>query len=102
MSRRRRRVGRFRYPSEEQATVEFYAAWPVSAAPGGEIWPKDNPFGPVIAGNRIGEGQAFIIGDTAFALKKNFDAFSPNAELLAFAIEDLAGHGRKHDGRTAK
>jgi len=84
-------LGPFRYPSEK-AAVEFYAAWPVSGAPGGETWPPDNPLGPVIAGNPIGKGQAFILGDTAFALKKNFESFPPNANFWRSLLKNWLGH----------
>jgi hypothetical protein len=80
-------LGHFQYPSEEQPSVEFYAAWPVSGAPGAETWSK-----PVIVGSRIGNGQAFLIGDTAFALRKNFDAFSPNANFWRSQLQDWLGH----------
>ena len=73
-------------------SVEFYAAWPVSGSPGGETWPTDDPLGPVIAGHRIGEGQAFILGDTAFALKKNFDPLSPNADFWHLQLKSWLGH----------
>ena len=34
-------------------------------------WPKDDPMhGPVLAGNSEGQGQAFLLGDTAFALNE--------------------------------
>ena len=88
-------LARFRYPNEEQAAVEFYAAWPVfrdSSDAGGEIWPKDTPRGPVIAGHRMGEGQAFIIGDAAFALKKSFVSFSPNANFWQSLLKNWLGH----------
>jgi hypothetical protein len=97
-------LGRFRYPEgkKEQAEVEFYAAWPVSSAPGGETWPKDNPSGPVIAGNPIGKGQAFILGDSAFALKKNFDTFPRNATFWRNMLVNWLGHPAEKSARPAE
>ena len=43
-------VGRFRYPSEEQAAVEFYAAWPVSAPPAGKPGQRTIPSGRSLLG----------------------------------------------------
>lgn len=81
------------YPSnDDKATTEFYAAWPVSTAPGGETWPKDLSLGPLIAGYRTGEGQAFIIGDTAFALNKNFESSSPNRNFWRSQLQNWLGH----------
>ena len=81
-------LGRFCYPSEEQARCEFYAAWPVSGAPGAETWSK-----PVIGQARISkQGQAFLIGDTAFALNKNFESFSPNADFWRSQLKNWLGH----------
>jgi len=72
-------LGRYFYPSKDQPEVQFYAAWPVSSEPKDVIWPEDAPRGKaVIAGHRIVQGQAFILGDSAFALKKNFDSFPQN------------------------
>jgi hypothetical protein len=86
-------LGRLRYPSDEHASVEFYGAWPVSCAPGGETWPKDDPdHKPVIAGYRTGAGQAFIVGDTAFALNKNFESYSPNANFWRSQLKSWIGH----------
>src|SRR5208283_5434656 len=53
-------LGRYWYPTMDQAAVQFYAAWPVSSVPKEIIWPEDGPGGKaVIAGHRIGQGQAF-------------------------------------------
>ena len=85
-------LGHFWYPHQEPANAEFYAAWPVSSRPGGEVWPKDDPAQkPVIAGNGIGKGQAFILGDTAFALNKNFDSSSPNAGFWRTLLKNWLG-----------
>ena len=75
-------LGRYKYynKQEPEPSVQFYAAWPVSSFPREVAWPQDDPDGKtVIAGHGIGKGQAFILGDSAFVLKKNFDRFSPNA-----------------------
>jgi len=78
--------------SEGALNVQFYAAWPVASAPGGENWPKDDPNRkPVIAGNRIHDGQAFIIGDTAFALNKNFSSYSQNAAFWQTELGNWIG-----------
>ncbi len=84
-------LGRFWYPkNDEKATAEFYAAWPVATAPDGETWPKDDPLGrPIIAGNGIGKGQAFIVGDTAFALNKKLRSVVAQRLFLAVALEEL-------------
>src|SRR5208283_2263191 len=85
--------GMFRYPNEQQTDVEFYASWPVFSGAGGELWPKDDPSRfPVIAGNRIDKGQAFVIGDTCFALKKNFETFSPNPNFWRSQLKSWLGH----------
>jgi hypothetical protein len=99
-------LGHFGHPSNEQPDVFFFAAWPVSGAPGGELWPTDNPERmPVIAGNRIGTGQAFIIGDSAFGLNKNFtlddyaigsnrniESLSPNPSFWRSQLQTWLGH----------
>ncbi len=60
-------------PSGQSQTVKFFAAWPVSGEPGGNRWPpNDLARKPVIAGNRVREGQAFLLGDSQFALHKAF------------------------------
>ena len=79
-------LARFYYPSEEQANVEFYAAWPVAGAPGAETWSK-----PVIVGTRVENGQAFLIGDTAFALNKNFNSSSPNTVFWRSQLKNWLG-----------
>ncbi len=84
--------GRFWYPNPDKPAVEFYAAWPVSGRMDGETWPKDLLLGPVIAGFRTDEGQAFIIGDTAFALNKNFESSSPNREFWRSQLKSWLGH----------
>jgi hypothetical protein len=59
-----------RPPSGQNQIVQFHAAWPVSPATG-TTWPTDDPVhGPVLAGNSEGQGQAFLLGDTAFALNE--------------------------------
>ena len=59
-----------RLPSGQNELVQFHAAWPVSPA-AGTTWPNDDPaHGPVLAGNSEGQGQAFLLGDTAFALNE--------------------------------
>jgi len=87
--------GPFFYPSEEQPEVEFYAAWPVTGAPGGVRWPSDirDPYKkPVLAGNSLGDGQAFLLGDTAFGLKKNFEEFSRNPRFWESSLKNWLGH----------
>jgi hypothetical protein len=59
-----------RLPSGQDQFVRFHAAWPVSGTIGGSIWPEDDRHGSVIAGNSVGEGQAFLLGDSGFALQK--------------------------------
>jgi hypothetical protein len=82
-------LGRFWYPSPEpgQAFAEFYAAWPVSGRPGAETWTK-----PVIVGTLVERGQAYVIGDSAFALNKNFDPSSPNAIFWRARLAEWIGH----------
>jgi hypothetical protein len=78
--------------SDANLSVQFYAAWPVYTAPGGENWPQDDSSErPVIAGFRTGEGQAFIIGDTAFALNKNFTSYPQNAAFWQTELETWLG-----------
>ncbi len=85
--------GNFQYPRGQSAMVEFYASWPAFSTQGGELWPKDEPDKrPVIAGNRIGQGQAFVIGDSAFALKKNFELFAPNPDFWRSQLQTWLGH----------
>jgi len=85
-------VGRYWYPNKDQPTVQFYAAWPVSSIPKEVIWPEDDRGGRVvIAGHRIGQGQAFILGDSAFALKKNFGPFSPNPDFWRSLLKNWLG-----------
>jgi hypothetical protein len=82
-------LGHFWYPNEEagQAVAEIYAGWQVSGAPGAETWSK-----PVIVGKVVDRGQAFLIGDSAFALNKNFDASSPNAGFWRSQLKAWLGH----------
>ncbi|MGO9108557.1 MAG: hypothetical protein ACLP9L_04925 [Thermoguttaceae bacterium] len=82
-------LGWFRYPNAElgQPIAEFYAAWPVSGAPGAETWSK-----PVIVGTVVQRGRAYLIGDTAFALNKNFDSSSPNATFWRSQLKVWLGH----------
>jgi len=94
----------FWYPSEEQPEAQFYAAWPVSGLPGAEIWSK-----PVIVGTGIKSGQAFLIGDTAFALNKNFDSSSPNAKFWRSQLKSWIGQpsdkpkaARGNEGETTE
>jgi hypothetical protein len=71
------------FSSGEQDHVWFYAAWPVTGAPNGVLWPTGDPaHRPVIAGSHIDNGQAFLIGDSAFALKKNFKSLPTRPGLL--------------------
>ena len=72
---------------EDKPMAGFYAAWPVSGPAGGSTWPEGHPLGPVIAGNRAGAGQAFIIGDTAFALNKNFESSPRNADFWRIQLK---------------
>jgi hypothetical protein len=84
--------GRYFYPSKEPS-VQFYAAWPVSSDFGGETWPKDDPEGKiVIAGHGLEGGQAFLLGDSAFALNKNFNSFPPNARFWRNMLGNWLGH----------
>ena len=81
-------LGRYWYPSKEQPFAQFYAAWPVSSTPNGAIWPPDVSAGKtVIAGHRMEFGQAFILGDSAFVLKKNVGPFSPNPNFWRSQLE---------------
>ncbi len=58
-------------PTEQNQSMRFHAAWLVSGDIGATLWPGDDSHDPpVIAGNRVGQGQAFLLGDTAFALQK--------------------------------
>jgi hypothetical protein len=87
--------GNFRYPNDEQAAVEFYGAWPVSGAAGGVLWPPDNPDPdkrPVLGGSTIGQGQAYLLGDSSFGLKKNLDGFSPNPRFWETQLRTWLGH----------
>jgi hypothetical protein len=86
-------LGRYCYPNKQQTSVQFYAAWPVSSDPSEVTWPPDGPDGKaVIAGHRVGQGQAFILGDSAFALKKNIDSFPQNASFWRSQLEAWIGH----------
>ncbi|MGA2255751.1 MAG: hypothetical protein ABSG53_13985 [Thermoguttaceae bacterium] len=86
-------LGRYYYPNKQQPFVQFYAAWPVSSEPREVTWPEDDPKGrAVIAGHRVGRGQAFILGDSAFALKKNFDSFPQNAAFWRSQLKTWIGH----------
>ncbi len=82
-------LGHFGYPSDEsgEALVKFYAGWPVSGRPGAETWSK-----PVIVGSLTGRGQAYLIGDSAFALNKNFDSDAPNATFWHERLKDWLGN----------
>ena len=66
------------YPDEERANAEFYAAWPVSGKPGADTWSK-----PVIVGTQVENGQAFLIGDTAFVLEQELRLVLAEPGLLA-------------------
>ncbi len=57
-----------RLPSGQNQFMRFHSAWPValSAMAAGTTWPG-NPI--VIAGNRLENGQAFLLGDSQFALQ---------------------------------
>ena len=63
-------------PTRRPAQVEmmrFHAPWPValSGIAGGITWPEDAPDGKrVIVGNPLNQGQAFLLGDSQFALQK--------------------------------
>ena len=60
-------------PSGPDQYVRLFSAWPVASSEGGTIWPDDDARQrPVIAGNRFGAGQAFLLGDSSFALQKSF------------------------------
>jgi hypothetical protein len=86
--------GPYRYPNDDDG-VEFYAAWPVTGEPGAVVWPADDPDPlrkPVLAGNKIGSGQAFLLGDSAFALKKNFEEFSHNPGFWERSLKAWLGH----------
>jgi len=86
-------LGRYYYPNKDKPSLQFYAAWPVSSDPSEVTWPPDGPDGKaVIAGHRIGQGQAFILGDSAFALKKNLDSFPQNASFWRSQLEAWIGH----------
>ncbi len=80
-------MGRFRYPNDEQAAVEFYAAWPVSGAPGAETWSK-----PVIVGTVVGRGPGLPHRRYGLCLEQEFRLLLAQRQLLAFAIEDWLGH----------
>jgi hypothetical protein len=57
--------------SSQTEMMRFHAAWPVGGVAGGATWPTDDPKQPpVIARNFLGQGQAFLIGDSQFALPK--------------------------------
>jgi len=59
---------------DRQASVQFYAAWPVAvegdraeilvSAPNGQ---------PVVVARQVGRGRVVVIGDTGFALNKNLE-----------------------------
>ena len=84
-------LGRFWYPSEEQRNVRVLCRLArFQRSRRGNLAEGRSRRKPVIAGNRIGEGQAFIIGDTAFALNKNFDSSSPNANFWHSQLKSLA------------
>jgi hypothetical protein len=88
-------VGNYFFPDREHTQVEFYAAWPVSGSPGGVLWPEDSSDPDkrsVLAANRIGGGQAVLIGDSAFALKKHLDADSPNPDYWKMQLKSWLGH----------
>ncbi len=79
-------LGQFGYPSDEEAFAAFYAAWPVSGAPGADTWSK-----PVMVGTRFEAGQAFLIGDTAFVLNKNFGSFPQNSAFWQMQLKIWLG-----------
>jgi hypothetical protein len=65
------------FPTGQTQIMRFHAAWPVTLfdfVSGNTWWPSDvpEPFRP-IAGNRAGEGQAFLIGDSQFALQRGLN-----------------------------
>ncbi len=64
-------------PSQAQAalpSVQFYAAWPVSAVAGDAQVLVRAPNGqPVVVCRRVGRGRVVVIGDTGFALNKNLE-----------------------------
>ncbi len=59
-------------PAGQNLLMRFHSAWPVAAIgmAGGTTWPS-NPV--VIAGNGIEKGQAFLLGDSQFALQKGLN-----------------------------
>jgi hypothetical protein len=61
----------------ESHLMRFHAAWPVALSDylsGSTWWPSNAPEAQrAIAGNRAGEGQAFLIGDSQFALQKGLN-----------------------------
>ncbi len=86
-------LGRYWYPSKEQPFAQFYAAWPVYSTPNEATWPTgDSAEKTVIAGHRMERGQAFILGDSAFVLKKNFGPFSPNPNFWRSQLQNWLGH----------
>ena len=67
-------------------------AWPVSSNPRQAFWPTDVPDGKiVIAGHQILQGQVFLLGDSAFALNKNFDSFPENAGFWQSQLQNWLG-----------
>jgi hypothetical protein len=63
--------------SGQTQLMRFHAAWPVALSDyisGNTWWPSNVPEAyRVIAGNRTGDGQAFLIGDSQFALQRGLN-----------------------------
>ncbi len=80
-------------PFGNTANVEFYAAWPVAHGPDAtDIWKPDaSDKKAVIVGRRDGTGTAVLIGDTCFALNKNFDSTPENAIYWQVLLANLTG-----------
>jgi hypothetical protein len=63
-------------PSQSQAalpSVQFHAAWPVSADDSAQVLVRAANGQPVVVCRSIGRGRVVVIGDTGFALNKNLE-----------------------------
>jgi hypothetical protein len=64
-------------PSQAQAglpSVQFYAAWPVSAmASDAQVLVRAPNGQPVVVCRQVGRGRVVVIGDTGFAMNKNLE-----------------------------
>lgn len=57
-----------------QASVQFYAAWPVTVDANHVEILVSAPHGqPVVVSRQVGQGRVVVIGDTGFALNKNLE-----------------------------